>query len=140
MQRPKLTKKQMRGIEGLISKKSKAAAARLAGCRRETIYRWLKQSEFRIALEKARIQGMSGEREAPGREDEASAIMEGLIAAGADRLGYSGLIEEGRQALKIGIIPFDLMDRLRRGALRFEQQIKGAGYSIGFIVRIKKRY
>lgn len=135
-----LTKKQVRGIEGLIRNKTKTAAAKFAGCRRETIHGWVKQPEFMIELEKARMEALTGESEARGTPGEATTIIEALIAAGANRLGYEGLIEEGKKALKQEVIVFDLMNKLRKAALIFEREIKQAGYSFGIIVRIKRRY
>ncbi len=50
-----LTPKQLRAIEALLTQPDVATAMTAAGVARSTLYRWLKQSAFRRALQEAEV-------------------------------------------------------------------------------------
>ena len=49
----KVTPRQRKAIEALLTTATVAEAARVAGVKRQTIYRWMKQDSFRAALAEA---------------------------------------------------------------------------------------
>lgn len=122
----------------MLSTSNKSEASRLAGCSRMAIWRWLRQREFCEALQSARIKALTG-WEGDGPVVEARAILQALTAAGADRLGYWGLLENCRRELAAGEAGIDLLRDLRRAALTFESRIAQAGFRVDLIVKITRR-
>jgi phage terminase small subunit len=54
-----LTPKQRKAIEALLTTGSDSQAAQAANVSRDTIYRWLKQAEFKTALEEATAEAIN---------------------------------------------------------------------------------
>ena len=54
----KLTPKKRKAVESLVANGDVSEAARYAGVSRDTLYRWLKQDDFRAALDAATRQAL----------------------------------------------------------------------------------
>ena len=62
-----LTPKQLRAVESLLTTGDKSQAAELAGVKRQTIYKWLKQPEFQQALREAEAEALQSLSQALAR-------------------------------------------------------------------------
>ena len=54
----KVTPKQLRAVESLLTTGDKSEAAELAGVKRQTVYKWLKQPDFQQALRDAEAEAL----------------------------------------------------------------------------------
>lgn len=55
-----LTPKKRKAIEALLTAGDISEAAKAAGCSRDTLYRWLKEADFRTALDEATTEALAG--------------------------------------------------------------------------------
>jgi hypothetical protein len=62
-----VTPRQRKAVESLLTTGDKSQAAELAGVKRQTIYKWLKQPEFQQALREAEAEALKGLSQALAR-------------------------------------------------------------------------
>ena len=84
----KITPRQRKAIESLLTRGDVKSAAQAAGVTRKTIYRWFKQDHFKRALAEAEAEAVASLSRALVRlGDRATQTLEGAMADGEARMG-----------------------------------------------------
>lgn len=121
--RKRLTPRQRKAIEALLTTGDKTAAAEAAGVQRQTIYRWLKLPHFRAALAEAEAEALASLSRALVRlGDNATATLE--QAMGDDESSWSVKVRAADVVLSRLLQLRELVD-LEQRVSELERQLSG---------------
>ena len=118
-----VTPRKRRAIESLLTTGDKSEAAAVAGVRRQTVYRWLRQPAFRQALREAEAEALAGLSLAlVNLGDKATKTLEAGMDAKSDtvRVGSADIVLQRLLQLR-ELVDLDARVRLLEERLRESQ-------------------